>query len=67
MSDDKQRIVEVAFRDAMFHAIRALNELNDQSIRLWRSVETQDVEYHLRRALEYARVVRRVVTEQGDE
>ena len=67
MSDEQQRIVEVAFRDAMFHAIRALNELNDQSIRLWRSVETQDVEYHLKKALEYARVAKRAVTEQSDE
>lgn len=66
MSDDQQKRVEAVFRDAVFHAIRALNELNDQSIRLWRNVETQDVEYHLRKALEYARVARRAVMEQSD-
>lgn len=45
-------------RDATFHAIRGLNEINNQSQRLWSEFDTTDCEYHLQAAIGYLRQLR---------
>jgi hypothetical protein len=60
-----QQKVSRLYRDAMFHAIRGLNEMNDQSQRLWSNFDTTDCEYHLRAAVGYLRQVREVIDGLG--
>lgn len=53
--DDRAAKVSRLCRDATFHAIRGLNEINDQSQRLWSEFDVTDCEYHLQAAIGYLR------------
>ena len=51
--EDDQAKVSRLCRDATFHAIRGLSQINDQSQRLWSEFVTDDCRYHLQAALAY--------------
>jgi hypothetical protein len=55
---DYQAKVSLRCRDAIFHAIRGLNEINDQSQRLWSEFDTTDCVYHLEASLGFLRQIR---------
>ena len=48
-------------RNATFHAIRGLNQINDQSERLWSEFATCDCRYHLKEALAYLQQIDEVI------
>ena len=48
-------------RDATFHAIRGLNQINDQSQRLWSEFVTDDCQYHLGVAIGYLQQIAEIV------
>jgi len=57
-AEDREAKVSRLCRDAIFHAVRGLNEINDQSQRLWSKFDTTDCEYQLRAAIWYLRQIK---------
>lgn len=64
-ADDRQARVARLCRDATFHAIRGLNEINNQSQRLWSEFDVDDCQYHLRVAIEYLTQIKQTISRVG--
>ena len=64
-SDNEARVARLC-RDATYHAIRGLNNINEQSLRPWSEFDSVDCWYHLQAAIDYLKHIAEIINDSAN-